>query len=129
MTTTTTPFAYKPGECNIDEKGVRFRKQLYYITLVAGILSVVAMYWAGLPMLYRVIACAGFGFGASLNYFQASEHFCVTNATSRTMEIGLKRSKIVDDLYKDLDLKKRNKLLGKTLLVTALSAALGLLPL
>ncbi|MBS1904832.1 MAG: hypothetical protein JSS75_14090 [Bacteroidetes bacterium] len=123
-----TKFVYTPGVCNIDEKGVRFRRRLFYVTLGAGILSLVAMYWVGLPVIFRVIAAAGFGFGASLNYVQAAEQFCISNATFRTTEVGLKRSKIVDDLYKELDLKKRNAMLRKTLVITVLSALLGLLP-
>ena len=127
--TQATGFAYTPGECNIDERGVRMRRTLGIVCLVAWIASLIAMYWAGLPMVFRAIASAGFGFGTSLNLFQAREHFCVSNATMRTTEVGLKRSKIVDDLYKDLDLKKGNTMLWKTLAVTALSACLGLLPL
>lgn len=128
MKSENTEFTYVPGACNIDAKGTQFRKRLYYISLVAGVIAIVAMYMTGFPMIYRVIISAGFGFAASLNYFQARDHFCVMNATSRTIETGLKRSKIADDLYKDLDLKKRNKMMVKTLVITVLSAALGLLP-
>jgi hypothetical protein len=121
-------FVYTPGECNIDSKGVRWRRTLGHISLVVGVGSLVAMFWVGFPILFRTIVCAGFGFAVSLNYFQAREQFCVSNATFRTTEVGLKRSKIVDDLYKELDLKKRNSMLAKVVLVTVFSASLGLLP-
>ncbi len=127
--TSVTEFVYKPGECNIDEKGVKARRTLGVICLVVWAASLVGMYWAGLPIAFRAVVSAGFGFATSVNFLQVKEHFCVSNATFRTTEVGLKRTKIVDDLYKDLDLRKRNTMIRKALIVAVLSASLGLLPL
>lgn len=125
---TEDQFAYEPGVCNIDSKGVYWRKRLGYICLTVGIVSLPVMYYIHLGMIYRFILCAGFGFTASLNFLQAKEHFCVVNATSRTFESSLHKTKIIDDLYKDLDMRKTRNMMGKALIYALAAGCLGLLP-
>jgi hypothetical protein len=122
-------FTYQPGICNIDNAGVHWRKRLGYICLIAGIVSLAVMYYIHLGIIYRYILCAGFGFTTSLNLFQAKEHFCVMNASKRTFETSMHQTKIVDDLYKDLDMKKRRSMMGKAFLYALAAGCLGLLPL
>jgi hypothetical protein len=121
-------FAYEPGVCNIDSTGVRWRKRLGYISLVIGMVSMGLMYDVHIGQIYRFILGAGFGFVSALNLLQASEHFCVTNATKRTYEISLKRSKITNDLYKEQDMRKSRKMIWRSLIYTLLAGCLGLLP-
>src|ERR1700730_868646 len=104
-------FTYQPGVCNIDSAGVQWRKRLGYICLSAGVLSLPAIYYIHLGLIFRFIICAGFGFTASLNFLQAKEHFCVMNASTRTFETSLHKTKITDDLYKELDVKKMRNMI------------------
>ena len=122
-------FTYQPGVCNIDSTGVHWRKRLGYVCLAAGIVSLPVMYYIHLAIIFRVILCAGFGFTASLNFLQAKEHFCVMNASKRTFETSMHQTKIIDDLYKDLDMKKRRSMIGKALIYALAAGCLGLLPL
>ncbi|MFI5262928.1 MAG: hypothetical protein ACHQM6_00275 [Candidatus Kapaibacterium sp.] len=122
-------FTYEPGVCNIDSAGVRWRKRLAYICLIAGAASLGVMYYIHFGMIFRFIVGAGFGYMTSLNFIQAKEHFCIMNASKRTFEISLHRTKIVDDLYKDLDLKKMRNVIGRSLVFAALGGCLGFLPL
>lgn len=122
-------FTYRPGVCNIDSKGVQWRKNLGYVCLSAGVLSFPVVYYIHLGPAFRFIICAGFGFAAALNFLEAKEHFCVMNASQRTFEISLHKTKITDDIYKDLDMKKQRGMIGKSLLYAALAGCLGFLPL
>ena len=124
-----TAFTYHPGVCNIDSKGVSARRKLGYIVAVVGIVVVVAMFVMHIEPVFRAIAAAGFAFGAVLNFLQVKEQFCVVNATTRTTEIDLKKTKIVDDLYKGLDLKKRNAMIVRASLIAIICGLIGLLPL
>ena len=122
-------FSYQPGVCNIDSSGIRWRKNLGLVCLVVGILSLGTLYWFHFGMIFRFSIGAGFGFGASLNLIQAREHFCVINASRRTFETSLRRTKITDDLYKDIDLKKMRNMLAKSIMFALAGGCLGLLPL
>ena len=122
-------FTYQPGVCNIDSAGVRWRKRLGFICLVAGVLSLPVIYYVHVGLIFRFVICAGFGFTASLNLLQAKEHFCVMNATKRTFETSLHQTKIIDDIYKKLDMKKRRSMMGKALIYALAAGCLGLLPL
>ncbi|MDP4219545.1 MAG: hypothetical protein Q8916_00345 [Bacteroidota bacterium] len=122
-------FVYQPGVCNIDSAGVRWRRRLGYITVAAGVVSIAALFYLQFGPVFRFLICAGFTFAASVNFLQAKEHFCIANASMRTFEISLQRTKIADDLYKDLDLKKRRRLLLTSLIYAAIGGCLGLLPL
>jgi cation transport ATPase len=122
------PFEYQAGECNIDEAGVEYRKRLALLSTIAGLIALIAIYLLAVPILYRFLVMAMFGYFVSLNLLQAKEHFCVANATLGTMEIGRKGIPIVEELYKKLDRKKRNIMLLKTLAISLASGALGLLP-
>ncbi len=122
-------FTYQPGICNIDDAGVRWRKRLAYICLVGGIASLALLYYFHFGIVFRCSIGAGFGYMTSLNFIQAKEHFCIMNASKRTFEISLHQSKIIDDLYKDLDMKKKRNMVRKSLIYTLLGGCLGLLPL
>jgi hypothetical protein len=122
-------FIYEPGVCNIDRKGVRWRKRLGYICLIAGAASLAVMYYIHFGLVFRFFIGAGFGYATSLNLIEASEQFCVMNASKRTFETSLHRTKIVNDLYKDLDLKKMRNVLGRSILFSIIGGCLGLLPL
>jgi hypothetical protein len=122
-------FTYQPGVCNIDNKGVRWRRKLGYICLFVGLISMGVIYEIHLGQVLRFIIGAGFGFAAALNLIQAKEHFCVMNASKRTYETSLHKTKITDDLYKDADVKKRRSMIAKSLIYAALAGCLGLLPL
>jgi hypothetical protein len=122
-------FRYQPGVCNIDDTGVRWRKNLAYICLVAGIASMTVFYYVHFGMGFRFAIGAGFGYMTSLNFLQAKEHFCALNAGMRTFEVSLHRTKIADDLYKDLDMKKRRSMIARSLIFAAIGGCLGLLPL
>jgi hypothetical protein len=122
-------FTYQPGVCNIDNTGARWRKNLGYICLVAGVVSLAVMYYVHFGTVFRFIIGAGFGYMTSLNFIEASEQFCVMNASKRTFETSLHRTKIRDDLYKDLDLKKMRSVLGRSILFALIGGCLGLLPL
>ena len=113
----------------MDDTGVRWRKKLGSICLVAGIASLAVMYVVHFGMVFRFIIGAGFGYMTSLNFIQASEHFCVMSASKRTFETSLHRTKIADDLYKDLDLKKMRSMVWRSVMFAALGGCLGLLPL
>ncbi len=121
-------FTYQPGVCNIDGNGVHWRKRLGFICLTVGLLSLPAMYYIHLGLIFRFIICAGFGFTASLNLLQAKEHFCVVNASKRTFESSMHQTKIIDDLYKDIDMRKTASLMGKALIYALAAGCLGLLP-
>lgn len=108
-------FTYHPGVCNIDQRGVTLRRRLAYATMIGGIIVYIVFYFFGVAPIFRAIAEAGFGFATALNLIQAKEQFCVINASMRTTEAGLVKTKIVDDLYKKLDLKKRNAMLVKAM--------------
>ncbi len=122
-------FKYQPGVCNIDDAGVRWRKRLAYICLVGGIASLVLLYYFHFGIVFRFCIGAGFGYMTSLNFIQAKEHFCIMNAAKRTFEVSLRQTKITDDLYKDLDMKKRRSMLGRSLIFAVIGGCLGLLPL
>ena len=122
-------FTYQPGVCNIDNIGVLWRKRLGYITLIVGIISMAALYYLHFGMVFRFIIGAGFGYASGLNLLQAKEHFCVMNASKRTFEISQHKTKITDDIYKDLDKKKMRTMIGKALLYALIGGSLGLLPL
>ena len=122
-------FTYQPGVCNIDSNGVYWRKRLGYICLAAAIVSLSVMYYVHLGIIYRFILCAGFGFITSLNFLEAKEHFCVVNATSRTFESSMHKTKIIDDLYKDQDMRKTRSMMGKAFIYALMAGCLGLLPL
>jgi len=55
-------FHYQPGICNMDDTGVRWRKKLGSICLVAGIASLAVMYVVHFGMVSRFIIGAGFGY-------------------------------------------------------------------
>lgn len=120
-------FTYHPGVCNIDQRGVAIRRRLAYITIVGGVAAFVVLYWLGAAPIFRAIAEAGFGFATALNLFQAKEQFCVINASMRTTEVDLVKTKIVDDLYKKLDLKKRNAMLVKAMAFAIIIGAVAYL--
>jgi hypothetical protein len=122
-------FNYEPGLCNIDSTGIRWRKKLGVICLIAGIASLSTMYIVHFDAVYRFIVGAGFGYMAALNFIQAHEHFCVFNASKRTFETSLKKIKIKDDTGKEKDMKKMRSVIGKSLLYAALGGLLSLLPL
>ncbi len=122
-------YTYQPGICNIDDTGVKWRKRLAYAALIGGIISMAALYYFHYGMLFRIIIGFGFGYSTALNFIQAKEHFCVMNAAKRTYEKDLMKTKIIDDLYKDLDKKKMRGMIAKSLLFAALGGCLGLLPL
>ena len=122
------PFEYMAGVCNIDAAGVRFRRRLGTLSCVAGVASLVVMNYIELPTAVRIIITAGFGFATALNIYEANEQFCVFNATVGTMEIERTRIKIANDLYKELDRKKRNEMLLRTAIITVLSGLLGAVP-
>ncbi|HYM21335.1 MAG TPA: hypothetical protein VEW28_10095 [Candidatus Kapabacteria bacterium] len=125
---TEAPFEYQPGVCNIDDAGVRFRKRLSAVSVVAGIGAIVAMNYAAYPVMTRCVITAGFGFVASLNFFQVKERFCVVNASKGTMEIGRTRIKITNEASRELDKKKRNRMLLRAAAITVLSGLLGAVP-
>lgn len=108
-------FTYHPGVCNIDQRGVAIRRKLAYATIIGGIVTYIVCSFFGVAPIFRAITEAGFGFATALNLFQAKEQFCVINASMRTTEMDLVKTKIVDDLYKTLDLKKRNAMLLKAM--------------
>ena len=120
-------FTYHPGVCNIDQRGVAIRRRLAYITIVGGVVAYVVLYWLGAAPIFRAIAEAGFGFATALNLFQAKEKFCVINASMRTTEADLVKTKIIDDLYKKLDLKKRNAMLMKAMAFAIMIGAVAYL--
>ena len=122
-------YTYQPGICNIDDTGARWRKRLAYAALIGGVISMAALYYFHYGMIFRVIIGFGFGYSTALNFIQGKEHFCVMNASKRTYETSLVKTKIVDDLYKDLDKKKMRGMIGKSLLFASLGGYLGLLPL
>jgi hypothetical protein len=122
-------FTYQPGVCNIDNTGVLWRKRLGYITLAAGIISMFVLYYLHFGMIFRFIIGAGFGYAAGLNLLQAKEHFCIMNASKRTFETSLHKTKITDDINKDLDKKKMRSMIGKALLYALIGGCFGLLPL
>src|SRR5438045_425017 len=107
-------FSYIPGVCNIDSKGVAWRKKLTFISFIAGVISLTSAYYFHYGPLFRFIIGAGFGYAASLNFLQAREHFCVMNASKRTYETALHKMKIADDRYKDMDMKKRRSIIGRS---------------
>jgi len=129
MINNSEDFHYLPGECNIDSVGVRWRRRLGYICLIAGLASLGAMYYVHFGMIFRFMIGAGFGYMTSLNFIEAKEHFCVMNASKRTYEVSLYRTKIVDDLYKELDLKKMRNVLVRSMIFAIAGGCLGLLPL
>jgi hypothetical protein len=122
-------FTYEPGVCNIDRAGVRWRKNLAFVCLISWIVSLAVMHYIHFGILFRVIIGAGFGYMTALNIIQAREHFCVMNASKRTFEMNLRKRKITDDLYKDLDRKKMRSVIGRSLIFAAIGGCLGLLPL
>jgi hypothetical protein len=122
-------FFYQPGICNMDDKGVRWRKRLGYICLIAAIGSFAVMFYVHFGMVFRFIIGAGFGYMTSLNFIEAKERFCVMNASKRTFETSLHRTKITDDLYKDLDLKKMRSIFWRSFMFAVIGGCLGLLPL
>jgi hypothetical protein len=122
-------FQYEPGVCNIDITGIQWRKKLGTICLITGIVSLTAMYYVHFEEVYRSIVGAGFGYMTALNFIQAKEHFCVFNASRRTFETFLKKTKITNDLGKDKDFKKMRSVIGKSLLFALIGALAGLLPL
>ena len=122
-------FRYQPGVCNIDDTGVRWRKRLAYAALIGGVISMTTLYYFHYGMIFRVIIGFGFGYSSALNFFQAKEHFCVMNASKRTYEKDLVKTKIMDDLYKDVDMRKTRIMVGKALIYSLAAGCLGLLPL
>ena len=122
-------FIYQPGVCNIDNTGVRMRKRLGYLALIGGLISMILLYYFHYNLVFRAIIGVGFGYSTSLNFLQAKEHFCVMNAAKRTYETSLVKTKITDDIYKDLDKKKMRNMVWKSILFAALGGCLGLLPL
>jgi hypothetical protein len=119
------PFQYQPGVCNIDRAGVRTRRMLGIASAVVGVIALVGMNYFLYPMPVRFIIMAGFGFTTAINFIQAREQFCVTNASLGTIEIKGKRTKIRNDEFTRLDKKKRNKMILKALVATMLSGLLG----
>ena len=126
---TPEQFIYQPGVCNMDSTGIRWRKKLGLICLIAGIVSLGAMYYVHFGMIFRFIIGAGFGFTTSVNFIQAREQFCVVSASNRTFETSLHRTKIANDLYKDVDLRKMRSIMIRSLMYALLGGCLGLLPL
>lgn len=122
-------FEYKPGICNIDNAGVRWRKRLAYISLAGLLAALIIFHFSSFGPIFRFIVCAGFGYAAALNFIQAREHFCVMNASKRTFETSLHKTKIANDIYKDLDMKKMRSVIGRSILFAAAGGCLGLLPL
>ena len=120
-------FTYHPGVCNIDQRGVVIRRRLAYATIIGGVVAYIVFYLLGVAPIFRAIAEAGFGFGVALNLYQAKEQFCVINASMRTTEADLVKTKIVDDLYKKLDLKKRNAMLLKAMAFAIMIGAVAYL--
>ena len=113
----------------MDNAGIRWRKNLGMICLIAGMLSLGVMYYVHFGMIFRFIIGAGFGFTTSVNFIQAREQFCVVSASNRTFETSLHRTKIANDLYKDVDLKKMRSIMIRSLMYALLGGCLGLLPL
>ena len=122
------PFQYQPGVCNIDRAGVRTRKRLGVACAVVGIVALVGMNYFEYPATIRIVITAVFGFTTAINFIQAREQFCVTNASLGTMEIEGRRLKIRNDEYARLDKKKRNRMIVQVLVVTMLSGFLGAVP-
>ena len=122
-------FVYKPGECNIDSKGVSYRKVLAYISTIGGVIGLVASYYFGFSMPVRFAIGFVFGYAAAINIIQVKEHFCVANATAGTQEINLKRLPVIDELYKKMDRQKRNGIIKRAIAIAIASGCLGLLPL
>jgi hypothetical protein len=130
MTNTTSgQFRYQPGICNIDDPGARWRKKLGYINFLAGIIALVLSYAFHVHVILRFIIGASAGFTTSLNFLQAHEHFCVMNGAQRTFETSLHRTKITNDLYKDVDRKKMLNMIGRSLIYALIGGSAGLLPL
>ncbi len=121
-------FIYKPGECNIDAKGVSYRRVLAYIAGIGGIIALGLSYYAGFSMPIRFIIGFLFGYATALNIMQVKEHFCVANATAGTQEINLKRLPVVDELYKKLDRQKRNTIVKRAVAIAIVCGCLGLIP-
>lgn len=121
-------FVYKPGECNIDAKGVSYRRMLAYIAGIGGVVGLIASYYFGFAMPVRFAIGFCFGYSAALNIIQVKEHFCVANATAGTQEINLKRMPVVDELYKKLDRQKRNALVKRAVVIAVICGCLGLIP-
>jgi len=105
------------------------RKRLGYLALIGGVISMILLYYFHYNSVFRAIIGVGFGYSTSLNFLQAKEHFCVMNAAKRTYETSLVKTKITDDIYKDLDKKKMRNIVWKAILFAALGGSLGLLPL
>ena len=120
---------YQPGVCNIDRAGIKWRRQLGIVCLIAGLISLSVMYYVHFGVIYRVIVGAGFGFMTALNFIQAKEQFCVFNASKRTYETSLKKIKIREDNGKEKDLKKMRSVIWRSLIFAVIGGALGLLPL
>ena len=121
-------FTYRPGICNIDSVGVRWRKRLGIISLATGVISMIVLYVFHFGPAFRFIIGSGFGFMTALNFLQASEHFCIMNARGRTFETSLKRNGIKDDSEKEKDMKKMRSMIGKSLIYALLGGFAALLP-
>ena len=126
---TSEKFQYQPGVCNIDTAGVRWRRNLAYVSSAGFFAAIVIFHFTEFGLVFRFIVCAGFAYAAALNFIQAREHFCVFNASKRTFETSLKKTKITNDIYKDIDRKKMQSMIGRALLFAAAGGCIGLLPL
>jgi hypothetical protein len=123
-------FKYQAGVCNIDAKGIKYRRHIGWLTGFIGLAVLAVLFYYRIDPVIRFITTAGFAAGAALNFIQANEHFCVTNAFFGTYETGFRwtnTNRSDEEAAKD-----RKKMLGIILktLVTALAAgSFGLLPL
>lgn len=122
-------FEYQPGICNIDNTGAKWRRNLAIVSLAGFIAALVIFHFTSFGPIFRFIICTGFAYAASLNFIQAREHFCVFNASKRTVETSLKKTKIVNDIYKDMDMKRMRSINGRSILFAAAGGCIGLLPL
>ncbi len=121
-------FQYQPGVCNIDDYGVKWRRNLGIVCTVAGVVSLFVAYSEHFPMWSRCTIGAGFTFGAALNFLQSQGRFCAINASRGVFEQQGKHTKIASELGRREDKKRRNKMMVQSLIAAAAGAMLGLLP-
>ena len=119
---------YRPGECNIDDTGVRARQRLGWICAISGAAVLISMFIMHAPPVGRFIAATFFSAAAVLNFRQASEHFCVVNGVLGRSEQEGKTSKIANNGFRVVD---REKAIRDFMIAGALGlviGSIGLLP-
>jgi hypothetical protein len=109
---------------NMDHEGARVRKRITATVAAVGLVTLIILFGVGAPGYVRYLTSAAFAWPILLNFFQASDRFCVWNAVRGTYERHFRSRRITDSRAR---LQNRKHLIKVVLQVTGLSLLAGLI--